>query len=54
MSFLLSLMFSLQQNWRTREWNRIYSEAETGGEMWPKQCTHMGVTVKTIKKKFPK
>jgi hypothetical protein len=50
MSFLLSLMFSLQQNWRAREWNRFCLEARRmggggggggGRERWPKQCMHI-------------
>jgi hypothetical protein len=49
MSFLLLLMFSLQQNWR-RGQNRFCLEArEVGGEgegrvrgqRWPKQCMHI-------------
>jgi hypothetical protein len=31
MSFLLSLMFSLQQNWRKRGQNRFFLEAGVGG-----------------------
>jgi hypothetical protein len=30
MSFLLPLIFFLQQNWRTREWNRFCLEAGQG------------------------
>jgi hypothetical protein len=37
LSFLLSLMLSLQQNQRTRGWNRFCPEVEGG----PKQCIHM-------------
>jgi hypothetical protein len=32
LSFLLSLMLSLQQKWRTRGWNRFCPEAERGVE----------------------
>jgi hypothetical protein len=52
MSFLLLLVFSLQQNWR-RGQNRFCLEATgvgeerkgTGGrrEKWPKQCMHIGI-----------
>jgi hypothetical protein len=44
LSFLLSLMFSLQQNWRTRGENRFCLGAEVVGDGWgrqPKQCTHI-------------
>jgi hypothetical protein len=37
MSFLLSLMFSLQQNWRTRGQNRFCLESRGWGEWCPKQ-----------------
>jgi hypothetical protein len=43
LSFLLSLMFSLQQNQR-RGWNRFCLEAGgfgEWGERWHKQCIHM-------------
>jgi hypothetical protein len=42
MSFLLSLMFSLQQNWR-RGRNQILpgSRVVVGGRRWPKQCIHV-------------
>jgi hypothetical protein len=36
MVFLLSLMFSLQQNQRTRGQNRFFLEAVWGGGRWPK------------------
>jgi hypothetical protein len=38
MSFILSLMFSPQQNWRTRGQNRLCLEV---GGWWSKQCIHM-------------
>jgi hypothetical protein len=43
MSFLLSLMFSLQQNQRTRGWNRFCLKAREGrqGGRWPKQSINM-------------
>jgi hypothetical protein len=45
MSFLLSPMFSLQQNLRIRGQNRLYPEARGGGEWgggeWHKQCVYM-------------
>jgi hypothetical protein len=50
MTFLLSLMFSLQKNWR-RGQNRFCLEARRvgrrgrgrkgWGEKWPKQCMHI-------------
>jgi hypothetical protein len=51
MSFLISLMSSLQQNWR-REQNKYCLDARgwekrerTGeqGEKWPKQCMHIWI-----------
>jgi hypothetical protein len=52
-SFLLSLKFSLQQNWRTREQNRFCQEAE-GRVRWPKQCIHIWVNVRNDKNKISK
>jgi hypothetical protein len=57
-------MFSLQQNWRTREQNRFCLEArgsgvgggrekEEGGvrvERWPKQCIHILINIKAKNK----
>jgi hypothetical protein len=40
MSFLLSHIFSLQQNWRTRVWNRFCPEV-VGQRKWLTQCIHM-------------
>jgi hypothetical protein len=40
LSFVLSLMFSLQQNWKRKGGKRFYPEAERGsagvGGRWPK------------------
>jgi hypothetical protein len=41
LSFLFSLMFSLQQNWRTRGQNRFYLEGEGGGEVAQAMHTHV-------------
>jgi hypothetical protein len=42
MSFLLSLMFFLQQNWRTTGQNKFFPEGIGGlGGSGPKQCRHM-------------
>jgi hypothetical protein len=40
LSFLLSLMFSLQQNWRTGK-SRFCLEVGEVGRKWPKQCIHI-------------
>jgi hypothetical protein len=50
MSFILSLIFSIQQHWRTRGWNRFCLEVGDGsGRDWggeeveggPKMYTHV-------------
>jgi hypothetical protein len=55
MSYLLSLMFSLQQNWRASVKNRFCLEEgvwgwQRRGQMAPK-CIHMWVNAKTVKKR---
>jgi hypothetical protein len=50
LSFLLCLMFSLQQNWRTRGWNRFCQEAG-GGEEIQKMYSHVSKCNSDLKKK---
>jgi hypothetical protein len=49
MSFLLSLMFSFQQNWKTRGWDRFFLEVGMcGREQAQTMYTHVR-NIKTIK-----
>jgi hypothetical protein len=54
LSFSLSLMFSLQQNQRTRGQKRFCPDWQGKGwggyrEKWSKQCIYMYVNIKVIK-----
>jgi hypothetical protein len=41
LSFLLSLMFSLLQNWRTRGQTGMWEGGGVKGKKCPKQCIHI-------------